>query len=112
MITRDPDMTRLLDRLEVQGLVTRSRHASDRRVIRTRITDEGLVLLKQLDRPIDDLHVRQLGCFTNEELRRLAALLDTALDRGRGNARSELAGRGRSDRSAQASAASLDSQAD
>ena len=49
MITRDPDMTRLLDRLEKQHLVSRSRQQKDRRVVCTNITDAGLKLLKELD---------------------------------------------------------------
>ena len=52
MISRDPDMTRLLDRLEKQGCITRERQKDDRRVIKTRITAEGLKQLKKLDQPV------------------------------------------------------------
>ena len=41
MISRDPDITRLLDRMEKRGLITRERQTEDRRVIKTRITPEG-----------------------------------------------------------------------
>src|SRR6185436_15045251 len=61
MITRDPDMTRLLDKLEDRDLLSRSRERQDRRVIRTRISPEGLKLLKDLDEPVRALHRRQLG---------------------------------------------------
>lgn len=78
MITRDPDITRLLDRLEDRGLVTRTREREDRRVITTRITEEGLHVLKGLDRPIADLHTRQLGSLGEERLRALIDLLELA----------------------------------
>ena len=73
MITRDPDMTRLLDRLEARGLIVRARDTADRRVVTTRITGEGLQLLAGLDEPVLDLHRRQLGPLGQ---RKLAELLD------------------------------------
>jgi DNA-binding MarR family transcriptional regulator len=76
MITRDPDITRLLDRLEERGLVTRSRDTADRRVIVTRITRKGLRILLPLDGPIQALHVRQLGHLGAERLTALIALLE------------------------------------
>src|SRR5581483_10329175 len=51
MITRDPDITRLLDRLEKRSLIARGRDENDRRVVLTRITPEGLALLARLDEP-------------------------------------------------------------
>jgi DNA-binding MarR family transcriptional regulator len=62
MITRDPDITRLLDRLEARGLVARSREKKDRRVVQARITSAGIQLLKKLDKPMDvpAAHQRQL----------------------------------------------------
>src|ERR1700734_3421491 len=51
MVTRDSDITRLLDRLEKRSLVSRSREANDRRTVITRITDAGLELLARLDKP-------------------------------------------------------------
>ena len=59
MITHDPDITRLLDRMEKRGLITRERQKDDRRVVKTRITPQGLALLKPLDHPMRDLHRRQ-----------------------------------------------------
>src|SRR6202048_4713155 len=59
MISHDPDMTRLLDRMEKRGLITRERQTDDRRVVKTRITPQALSLLKTLDQPVHDLHKRQ-----------------------------------------------------
>lgn len=76
MITRDPDVTRLLDRLEVQGLVQRERDRDDRRVVRATIAAAGLAVLAGLDEPIDALHVKQLGHLSEPELRQLIHLLE------------------------------------
>src|SRR3989441_1016523 len=76
MLTRDPDITRLLDRLEARGLVTRSRERLDRRVITVRITEKGLKLLEKLDQPVLDLHRRQLRHLGGRRLRGLMSLLD------------------------------------
>lgn len=76
MISRDPDMTRLLDRLEKQGCITRERQTDDRRVIKTRITAEGLKQLKKLDQPIHELHQGQFRHMSAAKLRQLAELLD------------------------------------
>lgn len=59
MITRDSDMTRLLDRLEKQGLVRRERDASDRRVVRAHLHEEGQRVLAELAAPVKKLHVTQ-----------------------------------------------------
>jgi DNA-binding MarR family transcriptional regulator len=78
MITRDPDLTRLLDRLEGRQLVTRERDGADRRVVTTRITPGGLALLTQLDAPVLAQHRKSLGHMGDEKLRALAQLLDEA----------------------------------
>jgi DNA-binding MarR family transcriptional regulator len=78
MITRDPDMTRLLDRLESRGLIARSRESTDRRVVRSRIAPPGLDLLTQLDEPIRQLHQQQLAHMSRDDLTRLVQLLETA----------------------------------
>ncbi len=82
MLTRDPDITRLLDRLEVRGLVTRARQRDDRRVVKTRITAQGLRLLKGLDEPVTSLHRRQLRHMNAGRLRSLARLLQQARQEG------------------------------
>ncbi|MBZ5701226.1 MAG: MarR family transcriptional regulator [Acidobacteriia bacterium] len=76
MVTRDPDMTRLLDRLEKTGLITRERRKDDRRVITTRITAQGLDLLQRLDQPMRELHRRQLRHLSKARLKTLGNLLD------------------------------------
>jgi DNA-binding MarR family transcriptional regulator len=75
MITRDPDMTRLLDRLEARGLIARARDSTDRRVVTSRITEQGLALLAGLDEPVLDLHRRQLGHLGPRKLGELSDLL-------------------------------------
>jgi DNA-binding MarR family transcriptional regulator len=78
MLTHDPDITRLLDRLEKRGLVRRARESEDRRVITVRITQEGLRILAKLDEPIEELHRRQLGHLGQRRLQRLIDLLKSA----------------------------------
>jgi DNA-binding MarR family transcriptional regulator len=78
LISRDPDMTRLLDRMEARGLIARARETQDRRVVKTRITAEGLRLLAELDEPVRELHRRQLRHLPNKQLRQLSSLLDRA----------------------------------
>jgi DNA-binding MarR family transcriptional regulator len=78
LVRHDPDMTRLLDRLEKRGLTERTRQASDRRVVRTRITAKGLTLLGGLDAPVDALHERQFGHIAERRLVDLAELLQEA----------------------------------
>src|SRR5882762_5359070 len=68
MITRDPDVTRLLDRLEKRGLVSRCRETQDRRTVLTRITPAGLKLLTRLDQPVQATHRKQLGPLCGERL--------------------------------------------
>jgi DNA-binding MarR family transcriptional regulator len=75
MISRDPDMTRLLDRLEKQEWISRQRQQDDRRVIIARITADGLKLLKKLDQPVHDLHKEQFRHMTAAKLKQLADLL-------------------------------------
>src|SRR5215467_2560137 len=59
MISRDPDVTRLLDRMEKRGWISRERQSDDRRVVKARITKKGLEILKPLDQPIHALHKQQ-----------------------------------------------------
>lgn len=82
MVTRDPDITRLLDRMERGGICLRGRHQKDRRVILTRITEKGLGLLRELDRPVRELHKKLLGHVGEERLRSLLRLLDTVRSGG------------------------------
>ncbi|HKV25910.1 MAG TPA: MarR family transcriptional regulator [Candidatus Acidoferrum sp.] len=76
MLSHDPDMTRLLDRMEKRGLISRARQTEDRRVIRTRITSPGLALLKSLDQPVHDLHKRQFRHLPSTRVKILSELLE------------------------------------
>jgi DNA-binding MarR family transcriptional regulator len=78
MITRDPDVTRLLDRMEKRGLISRSRDNKDRRTVIGRITPGGLKLLARLDESIQEIHREQLGHFGRHQLRSLTELLAAA----------------------------------
>jgi DNA-binding MarR family transcriptional regulator len=75
MITRDPDVTRLLDRLEKRELISRCRETKDRRTVLVRITPQGLKLLARLDEPVQAGHRKQLGHLGRVRLRALAELL-------------------------------------
>src|SRR5207237_6984604 len=78
LVSRAPDITRLLDKLEERGLVARERPADNRRVVRVGITPAGLALLKELDAPVRECHARQLGHLTAAQLKLLADLLRQA----------------------------------
>ena len=76
MITHDPDITRLLDRMEKRGFITRERQKDDRRVVKAWITAKGLALLKPLDQPMRDLHKRQFRHMVAARLKSLNDLLE------------------------------------
>jgi len=81
MITRDPDITRLLDRLEKRGLVARSRDSRDRRVITIRITDAGSRLVNDLDPAVERMHAELLGHLGEKKLEALSAMLEAAREK-------------------------------
>jgi DNA-binding MarR family transcriptional regulator len=76
MISHDPDMTRLLDRMEKRSLITRQRQSDDRRVVKTRITGAGLELLKRLDPRVRELHKQQFAHMPATRVKTMADLLD------------------------------------
>ncbi|HLJ92948.1 MAG TPA: MarR family transcriptional regulator [Gemmataceae bacterium] len=78
LVSRAPDITRMLDKLEQHGLVVRDRPADNRRVVRVGITPAGMALLDQLRQPIRDCHVRQLGHLPRKDLETLVVLLRAA----------------------------------
>jgi DNA-binding MarR family transcriptional regulator len=78
LIERDPDVTRMIDKLEERGLMRRQRDARDRRVYRNVITDAGLELLGSLDEPLDAMHKKQLGHLSAGKLEMLITLLEEA----------------------------------
>lgn len=75
MLTRMPDMTRLLDRMEEAGLVVRSRERDDRRMVLTRISDQGRKLLSDLDVAVDREHKSRFTKLNDDELRSLIEML-------------------------------------
>jgi DNA-binding MarR family transcriptional regulator len=78
LISRAPDITRLLDKLEQRGLIARDRPADNRRVVRIGITEAGRALLRTLRGPLRQCHARQLGHLSSKELKHLTALLRAA----------------------------------
>jgi DNA-binding MarR family transcriptional regulator len=82
LINRMPDATRLLDRMESAGLVTRTREEEDRRMVRTRITSHGRQIVDALDTPVSTQHQQQLGHLSTDELETLIRLLTKARNSG------------------------------
>jgi DNA-binding MarR family transcriptional regulator len=80
LVTRVPDVTRLLDRMESAGLLVRQRGENDRRFVSTRITEKGLKLLEKIDRELPAIHGRQLGHVPQKRLRELIDLLEEVRD--------------------------------
>lgn len=78
LVSRAPDITRMLDKLEQRGLIERDRPADNRRVVRVRIAAAGMALLNEMRRPIRDCHFRQLGHLSRKELKALVGLLRAA----------------------------------
>lgn len=76
MITHDPDITRLLNRLKGRGLVERTRARQDRRVILGKITPAGLTLLREMDRPLEKYGRAMLRHVGQGRLKRLIELLE------------------------------------
>ena len=80
LVAQVPDVTRLLDRLEDAKLIERERSTTDRRLVSTRITAQGLALLKRLDQPVLDMHREMLGHLSAKQLETLVELLALARD--------------------------------
>jgi DNA-binding MarR family transcriptional regulator len=78
LVSRAPDITRLLDKLEQRGLIERARPADNRRIVRVGITEAGRALLRELREPLRQCHSRQLGHLEPGQLADLAALLRAA----------------------------------
>ena len=76
MLTRDSDLTRLLDRLEERGLVTRLRDSRDRRMVTAAITDPGVHLLRRLDGAVDRVHRNRLKHMPRKQLETLHTLAE------------------------------------
>ena len=78
LLNRMPDATRLLDRMEEAGLVTRERSTTDRRLVTTRITKKGRQIVDSLDDAADQQHEKALGHMSEQQLRTLIKLLTLA----------------------------------
>ena len=78
LVSKAPDITRMLDKLEQRGLVRRERPAHDRRTVLIAITDVGLQLVETIAEPLRECHARQLGHLPRGDLKTLAALLKAA----------------------------------
>lgn len=78
LVSRAPDITRLLDKLEDRKLVARKRSESNRREVHVSLTESGAALLDQLQEPLRACHTRQLGHLTHAQLRELTLLLQAA----------------------------------
>jgi DNA-binding MarR family transcriptional regulator len=78
LISRGPDITRMLNHLEERGLVLRERKSENRRVVEVDITATGLALLREITQPLRACHEQQLGHLSRAELRKLSKLLRAA----------------------------------
>jgi DNA-binding MarR family transcriptional regulator len=76
MIARDPDITRLVDRMSRRGLVARARGRQDRRIVEVGITEKGRELLRRLDPHVNRMPQAMLGHLGPAKLRQLGRLLD------------------------------------
>jgi len=79
MINRDPDMTRLLDRMETRGWIERARAVEDRRVVLASITESGMALLAELDEPVTECHRRQFSGLDAERKAQITEALKLLL---------------------------------
>jgi DNA-binding MarR family transcriptional regulator len=78
LVSRAPDITRMLDKLEQRGLVIRDRPPDNRRMVRIGISESGVALVSQIAEPLRECHERQLGHLAPADLKRLASLLHSA----------------------------------
>lgn len=75
LISRAPDITRLLNRLVERKLIERVRLPGNKRVVEVGITSTGLALLRDLDEQVRAMHKRQLGHLSPQELQTLIKML-------------------------------------
>jgi DNA-binding MarR family transcriptional regulator len=78
LVSRAPDITRMIDKLEQRGLVRRDRPAHDRRTVLIGITEQGLALVEKIAEPLRECHARQLGHLSRADLKALSILLKAA----------------------------------
>lgn len=75
MVTRDPDITRLIDKLVKSGYVSRERCSDDRRVVQSCLTDRGTELVQQVDSGVQSLHRDLFGKLEEGEIHQLTRTL-------------------------------------
>jgi DNA-binding MarR family transcriptional regulator len=78
LVSRAPDITRMLDKLQRRRLIVRQRPADNRRIVRVGITEAGRALVAEVAQPLRDCHARQLGHLSEADLKRLGDLLRAA----------------------------------
>jgi DNA-binding MarR family transcriptional regulator len=78
LVSRAPDITRILDKLDDRQLIVRERLSDNRRVVEVRISEGGVALLDQIADPLRQCHTRQLGHMSATELKELCRLLREA----------------------------------
>jgi DNA-binding MarR family transcriptional regulator len=78
LVSRAPDITRMLDKLEQRQWIERDRPENNRRVVNVRITEAGIELLQQISEPLNECHSRQLGHLSTVQLKQLSGLLRAA----------------------------------
>ncbi|MFO1066077.1 MAG: MarR family transcriptional regulator [Pirellulales bacterium] len=78
LVSRAPDITRMIDRLESMGLTERRRPESDRRQVLIAITDAGLKLVQSIAEPLSECHQKQLGHMSDRDIKQLCSLLKAA----------------------------------
>jgi DNA-binding MarR family transcriptional regulator len=81
MVTRDPDITRLLDRLERRHLITRSRAKEDRRFVSIQISEDGMEALRELDEPVTEMCLRVMQNLGSDRVQTLIELLEQTRER-------------------------------
>ena len=75
MLNPQTDVTRLMERLENDGFITRERCEQDRRVVWVTLTSQGKAILKKLEKPVADLHETHFHSLSQQELEMLNQLL-------------------------------------
>ncbi|MEX0715459.1 MAG: MarR family transcriptional regulator [Planctomycetaceae bacterium] len=78
LVSRAPDITRLLDKLARRGLIERERPETNRRTVEVRLSEAGMNLLDEVGEPVRECHARQLGHLSRKKLAELIALLREA----------------------------------
>ncbi|MBL4769643.1 MAG: MarR family transcriptional regulator [Planctomycetes bacterium] len=84
LLTKVPDVTRLIDRMVASDLVRRERSSKDRRIVLVHLTGKGRDIHQRLDGPVEELHTAQLGHLSEQQVQglncSLLAVLSQMLD--------------------------------